>query len=1102
MSSERDLVVARVCLEKGYATPEQVQECLKVASSSTETARPVEAVLRRYGYISEEAYRELAALDRRSRDPKGAETLKRCAACGTVYENEICPKCIAGFALAADSAGPGDDPAARPERPAAPLDPEIEKAAADPKNRFGKYVLLRELGAGGMGVVFKAWQSDLRRIVALKFIRGVEAQHDLERFFREAQLSATLSHPGIAPIYESGVHDGKHFFAMQYVEGLTLDRFLAATPRPAIRKVVEILAHVAEAVDYAHEHGIIHRDLKPANVMIDGRGRAYVMDFGLAKSVRTGSSLTGSGFAVGTPSYMSPEQAQGEAHTIGPRSDVYALGAVLYEICAGRPPFAADNVVQILVDVVHRDPDPPRKFNPKLHPELETVALKALEKDPARRYASAADFAADLRRWLDGEPVLARPAGTVSRFVRKIRKHKLAAAGAAALLVGLSFLLGTWAFRASEQRTRSDAKPYYEEAAALYDAANRLRLISKLPDDALEQYKPQLRRAQENAERAVQRDPAFGEAHFLLGRIHCLLLNRDAAIDDFTRTIARDPAHLRAYVERALLRLQIFGAKHGLTSVSLRTGTKAPQLYWNPLGADADRERAGILSDLEAASRLAERDYEKELLRGATELTLWRSGSGEGLQRAEEHLLKARSLLSNDPVPLQLLSICRLLQGDYAGAANFAATAIELAPNDHALLYYASTILHYAGRNDEALAAVDRALRINPTHAGLHNVRANILVQQKDYPGARIAFETALRFDPRDSVSMCNLGFFLYQISHVEEAADVYGRAVDADPSNVDGYEGRAICAMALGKLEEAEKDMDKVVALRPTADTYSNRGAMRSQRKRFAEAMEDYQQALKLEPQNAAVYYNIGLLKAREGKHAEAVEPHRRAIELGRVQADGYVALAKALNKTRRFAEAEEAATQALKLAPGNGTAYADRALARAEQGQVADSIDDYLKALEKLPNDTGILRDMGLINLKARRQAQALPYLQRARELGNVDAGPLLGECLLQLGKLEESDAAFSQAIQDLPKDPMVLFGRARVRQQLERRKDAIADLDAAVALAPSFAEAIGLRGVIKLEEKRRAEAAADLKRAIELKPSLKPAFEPYLVEAVREE
>jgi tetratricopeptide (TPR) repeat protein len=325
---------------------------------------------------------------------------------------------------------------------------------------------------------------------------------------------------------------------------------------------------------------------------------------------------------------------------------------------------------------------------------------------------------------------------------------------------------------------------------------------------------------------------------------------------------------------------------------------------------------------------------------------------------------------------------------------------------------------------------------------------------------------------------------------------------VEAAPEEADGYEGRAVSNLALGKLEEAEKDMDRVVALRPTADSYSNRGAMRSRRGRYDGALLDYQQALKIEPGNAAVHYNIGILRAREGKHAEAVEAYRRAIELGRVQADGYIALAKALNKLRRFPDAEEAATKALELAPGNGTAYADRAQARTEQGKLAEGLDDDLRALEKLPNDSGILRDLGLINMKARRQAQALPYLQRSRELGNVDAGPLLGECLLQLERLEESEAAFTQAAKDLPQDPMVRFGRARTRQQLERRKDAIADLDAAVALAPSFAEAIGLRGVLKLEDKRRAEAAADLKRAIELKPALKPAFGPYLSEALREE
>jgi tetratricopeptide (TPR) repeat protein/predicted Ser/Thr protein kinase len=1098
MNTKRDLVVARVCLEKGYATPEQVEECLKEASSASQTARPVEAVLRKQGYISEEAYRELAAVEGRSREPSGGEAPPRCARCGTAYTGDLCPTCVAGFALAADSSEGGGAPEGKAERPPLPLDPEIEKAVADPGNRFGKYVLLRELGAGGMGVVFKAWQTDLRRLVALKFIRGVEAQEDLERFFREAQLAATLSHPAIAPIYESGVHDGKHFFAMQYVEGMTLDRWVATAPRPPIRQAVDILARVAEAVEYAHEHGIIHRDLKPANVMVDRRGRAYVMDFGLAKSVRTGSSLTGTGFAVGTPSYMSPEQAQGETDAIGPRSDIYALGAILYEIGTGRPPFLGENAVQVLMDVVHRDPVSPRRLNPKLHPELETVTLRALEKDPARRYPTAQEFGADLGRWLVGEPVLARPVGTLSRLVRKIRKHKLALAGGVAILAGLSLAVGTWAFRAREKWTRSDAKPYYEEAASLFDQADKVRFLSKPSEDALTQYRSQLRQAEKNALSAVTRDPGFAEAYFLLGKIHRLQLSYPRSEADLGRAITLDPGHLRAYLERAMLRLEQLAIQGSFETIMQRTSTRLPQFTWTKEDPGSDRLRAQIREDLEAAGRLAGREYEKALLRGANELVLWRPGPLDGLRRAEEHLLRARSLMANDPVPLRLLSMGRLLQADYSGAADYAAGMIEIAPNDRALLYVAAVTLLYAERHDQALAAVERALRIDPGTPSLLNIRGNLRTRKKDYDGAREDFERALEAEPRNTTLLHNLAYLFHETKRFGDAVATYGRAVREDPEDPDGYEGRSVSNLELGRLEEAEKDMDRVVAARPTSDSYSNRGAIRSRRGRYPEALEDYERALQLSPDNATVHYNLGILRTRRNEQAAAVEAFRRAIELGRVQADGYVALADALIKLRRFAEAEEASTKALALEPGSGTAFADRGQARAAQGRVEEGLEDYLRALERRPDDSGILGDIGHIHVTCHRYAEALPFLRRARDLGKADAGLLLGESLLQMGKFEEAEEAFTRAAKELPKNPFPWFGRGRVRQAQHRREEAIADLDQAVALSPDFAEAIGLRGVLKLEGKRRKEAATDLRRAIELKPTLRRAFEEYLREA----
>ena len=279
-----------------------------------------------------------------------------------------------------------------------------------PGECFGRYELIRELGRGGMGVVFLARQVDLDREVAVKMILSsrLASPDDVRRFLAESKAAGRMRHPNIVAIHEAGEVVGQHYFAMDYVDGPSLAEWRKSadiTPEQA----AECVAAVAGAVQYLHEQGIVHRDLKPSNILLDSSGKPHVTDFGLARVFNADSRDTQTGTILGTPSYMPPEQAAGKLDEISPRSDVYSLGAILYELLTGEPPFHRANPLDALVDVLEGEPDPPRKLNPNVPRELQLVCLKCLEKDPDRRYATARDLAEDLQRFLRQEPVAARP---------------------------------------------------------------------------------------------------------------------------------------------------------------------------------------------------------------------------------------------------------------------------------------------------------------------------------------------------------------------------------------------------------------------------------------------------------------------------------------------------------------------------------------------------------------------------------------------------------------------------------------------------------------------------------------------------------------------
>lgn len=364
--------------------------------------------------------------------------LKTCSQCGARLSGDgpagSCPACL--LALAVDISTDKDEVAS-------PQSASRKSPIVNPKVRyFGDYELLEELARGGMGVVYRARQVSLNRPVALKMIlAGQSATPALkQRFHTEAEATARLDHPNIVPIYEIGEHDGQHYFSMKLIEGGTLERKVIskqysvsskarvtrgealATDDWSLRARAELVATIARAVHYAHQRGILHRDLKPSNILLDDQGVPHITDFGLAKLTEDDSGLTMSAAILGTPAYMSPEQAAGQAKGLTTSADIYSLGAILYDLLTGRPPFRAETAVETLRQICDVEPARPSVLNPPVDRDLETICLKCLSKDPQRRYGSAEMLADDLDRWRNGEPIHARPVKTAEKFWRWCRR--------------------------------------------------------------------------------------------------------------------------------------------------------------------------------------------------------------------------------------------------------------------------------------------------------------------------------------------------------------------------------------------------------------------------------------------------------------------------------------------------------------------------------------------------------------------------------------------------------------------------------------------------------------------------------------------------------
>ncbi len=364
--------------------------------------------------------------------------IRICRKCGAKILSDAPEKLCIGCVLEAALKLPNDVVAGCDEPGVA----DDTTASEAPLGELGDYELLEEIGRGGQGVVFRARQKSLNRVVALKVIglgQWARKAH-LRRFRREAEAAAGLDHPGIVPIYEVGERDGSCYFSMKLIAGGQLDEVVRQTPF-SLHQAAELIAKISRTVHHAHEQGIVHRDIKPGNVLLDAKGEPHLTDFGLARLVEAESTVTRTLEVMGTPSYMAPEQAAGNHASIGRATDVYGLGAVLYQLLTGHPPFAGGTTYETIRLLLETEPRPPRLWNRKIDRDLSTICLKSLAKEPARRYPSALALAEDLERWLKHEPIAARPTGALTRGGKWVRRNPTGALLAAAL-VALAAIVG------------------------------------------------------------------------------------------------------------------------------------------------------------------------------------------------------------------------------------------------------------------------------------------------------------------------------------------------------------------------------------------------------------------------------------------------------------------------------------------------------------------------------------------------------------------------------------------------------------------------------------------------------------------------------------
>ncbi len=963
------------------------------------------------------------------------------------------------------------------------------------------YEILGELGRGGMGIVYKARHRRLNRLVALKMIRGAYADEiQIARFKIEAEAVATLRHPNILQIYDIGEVNGSPYVALELLEGGSLiDRLRGALLAP--KQAAEWMVPLVLAMDAAHRAGIVHRDLKSANILFSSDDIPKITDFGLAKRLETDEGQTHTGQVMGTPSYMAPEQARGDTKSAGPPADIYALGAILYEMLTGRPPFKGVSAMDTVKQVLETEPVSPSRVQLRVPRDLETICLKCLQKEPHKRYATAKDMAADLNRYLFGEPIRARRTPPIERAVKWARRRPAIATvlafGTLTLLTSLGAGAWYWSDKTARERDARQYETKLREATA-DDLIYAQELISKNVLDDLNESRVVLTSRKDLLDQEAKKSPEvtilYDRVERKLGEVNRALEAervRQAALSANDAVQKRYRLFLDRRKEALFRDTQFPSGVAGLGGASNPVLTRKAVEDALVVFAQPGNKGEWKLGDLPAT---LSSEQKAEVGEGCYELLLILAeavATEEPAQvdRSLQILESADQLRPNHSRAYHLRKASLLARkNDRAGETRELAEA-ESTPRETAFDYFLSGQQEYKRhRWPDAIQDFEIALRKKPDYFWAQCMLANCYMRTSRFEAAKSCLYSCLQTDPDPALLYLLRGFASGQIGakYLSLVKSSAGRE-------------HALTASAEFEFEEAEKDFqDALARLERTPDDelryelLVNRAYFRVQRGRLDQAAADYQEAIRLKKDVYVAHADLAQVYQKQDKPAEAMEKFTQAIALKPDFAPLYRGRAKVLpGRVDSTLAQREAARSDLQMAirrekPDDPVLALDHTnlgelFYRDERFE--DALEESKLALKVLPHfvDAHVLQVRALLKLKRYDEMIRACDLALVNGKNSSVLYELRAQALAARQRYPEAIRDFGRALETRGNDARLLALRGWVYSVFDSPKLALADFEAAITLDPAYADAYNGRGTARARLGDYVAAVLDAREAL---------------------